>query len=298
MTPVGASDTIAEFLDNVHHAARMTLVLTHNLRSAANAMRIRVFREVGIVWELSRNDFHARFAGSYFGFWWAFVQPLATILLFWFVFRIGFRMTHAPGGAPYGLWLAAGLAPWFFFSDGWTTASAALTDYSFLVKKVVFRIDLLPLVKVVSAFLFHVAFLLVLTALTLILRQKPSWHLLQLPYYGMCLFALTLVLGLLTASILPFFRDLSQLLAIVLQFGMWLTPILWSAEMIPVQYRWMFKLNPVAYVVEGYRDALFGQAWIWQHAATTLGFWLLTLALGWLAVHVHRRLRPHCADVL
>jgi teichoic acid transport system permease protein len=60
----------------------------------------------------------------------------------------------------------------------------------------------------------------------------------------------------------------------------------------------VFKLNPVGYVVEGYRDALFGQAWIWQHAATTLGFWLLTLALGWLAVHVHRRLRPHFADVL
>lgn len=276
----------------------MTPAPTHSPPSIANAVRGRVFRDAGVVWELSRNDFRTRFAGSYFGFWWAFVQPLATILLFWFVFRVGFRVTHAPGGAPYGLWLAAGLAPWFFFSEGWSTASSALMDYSFLVKKVVFRVEFLPLIKIISAFLFHAAFILVLTLLMLILGQRPGWHLLQLPYYGMCLFALTLALGLLTASILPFFRDLSQLLVIVLQFGLWLTPIFWSAEMIPEQYRWMFKLNPVAYVVEGYRDALFGQAWVWQHAMTTLGFWLLTLALGLLAVHVHRRLRPHFADVL
>lgn len=251
-----------------------------------------------VVWELARNDFRARFAGSYFGMLWAFAQPVATILLFWFVFQVGFRAKHAAQDVPYGLWLAAGLTPWFFFAEAWTTATSAFTEYSYLVKKVVFRVGLLPLVKVVSSLFFHLAFLAVLLLLNLLLGKAPSWHLLQLPYYGFCLFALALAVGVLTASMLPFFRDLTQLLAIVMQFGMWLTPILWPVTMVPERYRWAFQLNPLGYIVEGYRDALFGQAWVWQHGPTTLGFWLLTFILGGLARIVYRRLSPHFADVL
>ena len=251
-----------------------------------------------MVGALARNDFRVRFAGSYFGIIWAFVQPMATILLFWFVFQVGFRARPTDTGIPYVLWLASGLTPWFFFAEAWTTVTAAFTEYSYLVKKVVFRVELLPLVKMFSALLFHIAFLLVLLVLNFSLGQPLRWHLLQLPYYGFCLFSLGLAIGTLTASILPFFRDLGQLLNIVLQFGMWLTPIMWPIAMVPAQYRWIFKLNPVGYVVEGYRDSLFGLNWVWQHGPTTAGFWAITLAISVLASRVHKRLRPHFPDVL
>lgn len=251
-----------------------------------------------VVWELARNDFRARFAGSYFGILWAFAQPVATILLFWFVFQVGFRATPTAEGVPYGLWLAAGLTPWFFFAEAWVAATNALTEYSYLVKKVVFRVELLPLVRILSALFFHLAFVAVLLVLALALGVPPTWHWLQLPYYGFCMLALVVALGNLTAAVLPFFRDLNQLLAIVVQFGMWLTPILWSVAMVPERFRWVFKLNPVGYVVDGYRDALFGKAWVWQHGLTTIGFWALTLLLGVAAGQIFRRLRPHFADVL
>jgi teichoic acid transport system permease protein len=265
---------------------------------AASLMRTRVSQEVRIVWELARNDFRARFVGSYFGLFWAFAQPLATVLLFWFVFQVGFRATPAEEDVPFGLWLAAGLAPWFFISEAWLAATQALTEYSYLVKKVVFRVELLPLVRILSALFFHWAFLTVLLALNWTLAVPPGWHLVQLPYYSFCALALVAALGSLTAAVLPFFRDLNQLLAIVIQFGMWLTPILWSVDRVPERFRWAFKLNPVGYVVDGYRDALFGKAWIWQHGPTTFGFWALTLVLAGAARLVFRRLRPHFADVL
>jgi len=251
-----------------------------------------------VVWDLARNDFHARFAGSYFGILWAFAQPVATILLFWFVFQVGFRVPPARDGVPYVLWLATGLAPWFFFAEAWLAATSVLPEYAYLVKKVVFRVELLPVVKIIAALFFHLAFMLVLIALSLALGYPPTWHLLQLPYYTACLMALVLTLSFITAAILPFFRDLNQLLAIVLQFGMWLTPILWSVTMVPERFRWIFKLNPVGYIVEGYRDALVGRDLIWQHGPTTLGFWGLTSVLGLLAVLTYRRLKPHFADVL
>jgi teichoic acid transport system permease protein len=251
-----------------------------------------------IVWELARSDFHARFAGSYFGILWAFAQPIATILLFWFVFQVGFRAQPTQEGVPYVLWLAAGLAPWFFFAEAWLAATSSLSEYAYLVKKVVFRVELLPVIKTLSSLFFHLAFILVLLVLGLLMGHPPSWHLLQLPYYTACLLALALALGFTTAAILPFFRDLNQLLAIVLQFGMWLTPILWAVTMIPDRFRWLFKLNPVGYIVEGYRDALVGHVWVWQHGPTTLGFWGLTAGLGVVAFFTFRRLKPHFADVL
>lgn len=251
-----------------------------------------------VVWELARNDFRARFAGSYFGILWAFAQPVATILLFWFVFQVGFRAPPTQEGVPYVSWLAAGLAPWFFFAEAWLATTSALPEYAYLVKKVVFRVELLPVIKTISALFFHLAFILVLIVLSLALGHPPTWHLLQLPYYAACLLALVLAMGFITAAILPFFRDLNQLLAIVLQFGMWLTPILWPVTMIPERYRWLFKLNPVSYIVEGYRDALVGHGWVWQHGPTTLGFWGLTSVLGLMAFFTYRRLKPHFADVL
>ena len=255
-------------------------------------------RLTALIWDLAKNDFRVRFAGSYFGIVWAFAQPVATILVFWFVFQVGFRASPTAQGVPYALWLAAGLTPWFFFAEGLTTTTTSFTDYSYLVKKVVFKIELIPLVKVVSALFFHLAFVLVVALLSVILGNYPGLHWLQLPYYGVCMIVLVLAFGTLTASILPFFRDLVQLLNIVLQFGMWLTPILWRAEMIPERYRWLFKLNPVGYVVEGYRDSLFSGVWIWEHWATTLGFWAVTGGLWALARHIYRRTSPHFADVL
>ena len=251
-----------------------------------------------LVWDLAKNDFRVRFAGSYFGIIWAFAQPLVTVLLFWFVFQVGLRAAPAAQGAPYGLWLAVGLAPWFYFSEGWTTSTSALGEYAYIVKKIVFRVELLPLVKIVSAFFFHLAFLTVLIILTLATGRLPTWHLLQLPYYCLCTGTLILALGYTTAAVYPFFRDLIQLLNIAIQFGMWLTPIMWSVAMVPAKFQWIFKLNPVGYIVEGYRDSFFGGAWIWDHWLTTLGFWTFSGVAGGLAFLVFRRLRPHFADVL
>ena len=271
---------------------------TLSAKTRGSTRFLEVQRVAILVWELARNDFRARFAGSYFGIMWAFAQPVATVIVFWFVFQVGFRAAPTAQGVPYVLWLAAGLTPWFFFSEGWMTSTGAFIDYSYLVKKVVFRIELIPVVKVISALFFHLAFILVLVILSFILGHYPTLYWLQLPYYGGCLITFVLALGILTASILPFFRDFGQLLNIILQFGMWLTPILWQARMIPAQYRWIFKLNPVGYIVEGYRDSLFGRTWVWEHWLTTIGFWCVTGACWALARYVYHRTKPHFADVL
>lgn len=115
-----------------------------------------------LIWDLSKNDFKTRFAGSYLGIIWAFVQPIVTVLVYWFVFEKGM---HASGinlrsgiTAPFVLWLIAGLVPWFFFQEVLSGGTNALMEYSYLVKKVVFQIDILPIIKLISALFVHLFF--------------------------------------------------------------------------------------------------------------------------------------------
>ena len=135
-----------------------------------------------LIGNLAKNDFKTRFAGSYLGVIWAFVQPIVTVVVYWFVFTVGLRQGR-PSGHPFVLWLMAGLVPWFFFSEALNGGTNALIEYNYLVKKVVFNIDILPLVKVLSAIFVHVIF----TAFTIVLcwcnGYIPSVYLLQIIYY-------------------------------------------------------------------------------------------------------------------
>ena len=75
-----------------------------------------LYRNKALIWNLSKNDFKTKYAGSYLGIFWAFVQPVVTVLIYWFVFQVGFKSAPVKE-VPFILWLVAGIVPWFFFSD-------------------------------------------------------------------------------------------------------------------------------------------------------------------------------------
>ena len=135
-----------------------------------------------LIFSLAKNDFKTKYAGSYFGIIWAFVQPVCTILVFWFVFEVGFRSAPMQD-VPFGLWLSCGLIPWFFFSEAWNGATNAFVEYNYLVKKVVFKISVLPVVKILSALLVHVFFIIFLFMLFICYKLYPTISSLHILYY-------------------------------------------------------------------------------------------------------------------
>ena len=124
---------------------------------------MNVFKELyqnrKLIWKLSKNDFRNKFAGAYFGIVWAFIQPMVTVAVYFVVFQLGLRVQPAATGYPYICWLVSGIIPWFFFSDALPSASNCLLEYSYLVKKVVFKISVLPIVKVISSLFVHLFFI-------------------------------------------------------------------------------------------------------------------------------------------
>lgn len=248
---------------------------------------------------LALNDFKNKFAGSYFGIIWAFIQPVCTILVFWFVFQFGFRSQDV-GEVPYILWFMTGLIPWFFFSEAWNSSTSAFVEYSYLVKKVVFKINILPMIKILSALFVHLFFVLFMFIFYLCYGIKLDIYALQIVYYSICVIALVTVLSFITAPLVVFFKDLTQILNIILQFGMWLTPIMWNIETMEIaeSTKFLFKLNPMYYIVQGYRDSLIYKNIFYYNIKQTIYFWLLILIFSLLGKFIYKKLKPHFADVL
>ena len=257
-----------------------------------------LYNSRGLIWNLAKNDFKTKYAGSYLGIVWAFIQPIITILVYWFVFEFGLKSSSPIEGIPFILWFATGLIPWFFFSDALMYATNCLVEYSYLVKKVVFKISVLPIVKTISALFVHLVFIAFIIILYCLYGYYPSLYIIQLPYYVFCTLLIVLALSYVTSSIVLFFKDLGQIINIFLQIGMWMTPIMWSYTIIPEKYQWIFKLNPMFYIVEGYRDTFINHIWFFDKIFQTTYFWIIAIIIFGLGAIIFKKLKPHFADVL
>ena len=258
----------------------------HKLRKMGKKMKI----EIGFIIQFALDDFKSKYAGSLLGTSWAFLQPMLTIFIYWFVFQLGFRSAPVED-FPFILWLVSGLISWFFVSDGISSATGSMMEYNYLVKKVLFNIKILPFVKVLST-LFVQIFLLIFTIIAFwIFGFKPSI------YY---LYMVLLVTGIayFTSALYVFFKDLAQIVSIVLQVQFWMLPFVWDFKALPVDIEKILKLNPMYYVVSGYRDTFIYKIGFWENILSIIYYWTITLIILLVGVKVFDRLKPHFADVL
>jgi len=246
---------------------------------------------------LIKNDFKKQYLGSYFGLLWAFVQPITYMVVIWFVFTYGFRSV-AHGDTPYVLWLISGMIPWFFISNALLNGTNSIVNNSFLVKKVAFRVSILPLVQIGSSLILHLVLVTFLIIMFLLYGFKPTLYWLQLPYFILCSFFFILGISWLTSSIRVFIKDIGNIIAVILQIGFWATPIFWNITMIPSQYQWILKLNPAFYIVQGYRDTFINNVWFWEMPNVTIYFLSMSTLFFIIGAIVFKRLRPHFGDVL
>ncbi|CAH0122350.1 Teichoic acid translocation permease protein TagG [Paenibacillus sp. CECT 9249] len=256
-----------------------------------------IYHSKELILKLAKNDFWTKYAGSQFGIVWGFVQPIITILVYWFVFDIGFRVAPL-NDVPYLLWLMCGLIPWFFFSEALINATNSLMEYSYLVKKIVFKISILPIIRVVSTLFVHLFFLVFIMYVSFLYGFQPNIYNLQIAYYLGCMFFLVLGLSYITGSLIVFFKDLNPLIIIALQFGVWLTPIMWNPEMFNENIKKIIILNPMYYIVEGYRDSLINNVWFWEKPFLTIYYWIVSVIIFLLGIILFKRLKPHFSDIL
>lgn len=158
------------------------------------------------------------------------------------------------------------------------------------------------MIKLISCLFVHVFFVLIMFFVFLISGKKPEFSWIQIIYYSFATSMYALALTYLTSAIQVFFKDMAQIVSICLQFGMWLTPIMYSEQLFLDKGLTMapmiLKLNPFYYIAAGYRDSMLTGDWFFMRPTLTVYFWAVTLITMLVGLKVFKRLRPHFSDVL
>lgn len=246
--------------------------------------------------QLARNDIKSRYANSFLGIIWAFVMPLITILVFWYVFQMGFKNLPV-GDAPYILWFSAAYIPWVFFSDMIISGSGSLIEYSFLVKKIKFNVGTIPIIKLVSSAFVHLFFIVFLFIMFGVYGYGFNPYNLQVIYYALATAVYGLGLVWLLSALSVFFKDMISIVNVCIQIGFWITPILWNEEsMVDESVAKVLSLNPMHYIINGYRESFIFHNWFWENGSGTLYFWTVTIIIFIIGALIFRRLKPFFAD--
>jgi ABC-type polysaccharide/polyol phosphate export permease len=256
-----------------------------------------IFVQRHLVLAMAKREITARYVGSLLGFSWTFIQPMVLIFVFWFVFSVGFKVKPT-NDVPFVVWLTAGMASWFLFAQILTASVGTVVVHANLIKKTVFHSEILPIVSIASGIVTHLVFLVLLVFLLVFQQISFSLYALQFLYYLFCLCVLTLGIGWTISALNVFLRDISQVVGVIIQVGFWATPIFWDIQMMSPKVQIILKLNPMFYIVQGYRDSFIYQIGFWEHPCLTIYFWIVTLFILVVGALVFQRLKPQFADVL
>lgn len=196
------------------------------------------------------------YAQSAIGIGWAVIQPLFSMIIFTVVF--GWFAKIDSNGVPYSLFSLAALVPWTYFSNAILEAGNSLVSQSQMLTKVYFPRLILPLSGVLAKLVDFGIAMLMLFCLMAFYGFAPTWNILFLPILISIMVASALGIGLWLTAMAIQYRDIKHALNFVVQLAMYASPVIYSANIIPEQYRYICAINPMVGVIEGFRSALLG----------------------------------------
>jgi lipopolysaccharide transport system permease protein len=252
----------------------------------------------GLIRSMVRRDISQRYRGSFLGPFWTIVTPAVQIVIFTIIFSGIFQARFGSESGPLGfaVYLFCGLLPWLSLGESVQRSTTTMIENSNLVKRVVFPIDLLPVNIVLASLVQQLLGTLVLLLAALLFESVFHPTILWLPALLLPQLLLTIGLGWIAASLGVFLRDTPQMAQLLLMTWMYLTPIFYPESIIPAEYRWLVRINPMAPLIRSYRMiVLEGRMPDWQGLAITTLFALATFVLGrwWFS-----RTKRFFADVL
>jgi ABC-2 type transport system permease protein len=237
---------------------------------------IRQYRE--LIWTLALKDLRVRYKRSALGFLWALLNPLMTMLILTVVFSTVMRIAIDH----YAIFLLSVLLPWTFFSQALSYSAEAIVSNGELLKKVYIGKSVFLLAAICANLINFALSLLPLIFLVLVLRFPFHWTWVYLPVPMLGLIAFTLGCGFLVAAANVFFRDVAHIVQVVLSAWFYASPIIYSLDFLPRKYYLFFRLNPLVYILNGFRLSIYyGQLPTPQSAAMSLACGFGFLLLGY-----------------
>ncbi|MCU0285426.1 MAG: ABC transporter permease [Acidobacteria bacterium] len=256
-----------------------------------------IYHKRGAIYELARRDFEGQYKKTYLGIVWGFIHPLSYVILLLLVFTLGLRSN--PGkDVPFVVYLISGMIPWQFFSGTLGSLSKVVSSHSYLIKKGDLNLAILHVAKILSNLVTHVILIIICFIVCRFYHFPLGVHSLQIIYYLMAMCLLLLGLGWITSSTSMFIEDIADVVTVFIQFGFWFSPIIWNIALVPQKFQWIVKLNPVFYIISGYRDSLIYGTPVFVKPGESLYFWVVTSVVLMAGAVIFRRLKPHFGEVI
>ena len=257
-----------------------------------------IIKDKKLIWQLGKNDFKNRFANTSLGAIWGFLQPFVFMLTYAIVFQYILK-TGSSGNIPYAVWFFPGMAMWQWINDSIMSASNSIRTYSYLVKKVVFPVDIIPMISIVASSFVGLFLILIATILCIIYKYMPN--ILLLLYVVIATYCCIIAFTRFTSAITTVVPDFANLLGIAMQLFFWFTPVIWNLNMLvehPILAKIM-RCTPFTYLVTTFRQVFIGENIVFaENGLYTLVFWIITIIMFIWGNAVFKRTKKDFADVL
>lgn len=295
-SPLGeAPDTIASTPTSMHHAPSSAPSYETIIRPRKGWIAIdwtELWDRRELLQSLIYRDVQVRYKQTVLGFAWAILQPVFSMLIFTFIFG---RFAKIPSeGAPYALFVYCGLLPWTFFSTAVTAAGQSLVNQQALLTKIYLPRMFVPSAPVGGAMVDLCISFGVFSLLMLWYQQLPGWGVLFLPVLLFLLLAATLGIGLFLAALTVSYRDFRYVIPFMMQAGMYVSPVIYSASILPPEYRYPFALNPLVGIIDGFRAAFLNRPFDWPLLILSA---VSAIGLLFLGMFYFRKTERRFADV-
>jgi lipopolysaccharide transport system permease protein len=243
---------------------------------------------------LTLRDIKLRYKQTFLGVIWVLLQPLSTCLIFALIFG---RVAHLPSeGIPYILFAFGGMLPWFVFSQSVLRASHSIISQAAMISKVYFPRIMLPAACCAAALLDFLVNLAMVLILCPIYGIPFTLKLFFIPVLIVLVLSFSLGLSLIFSALNVFYRDFNHLLPFLFQIWMFASPLVYSAKMIPEKWKWVYFLNPMSGMIDGFRWALFGgEVFPWETVLVSI---IASFFACFLGLHVFNRVERHFADII
>lgn len=257
-----------------------------------------IIKNKKLIWQLGKNDFKNRFASTSLGSLWGFLQPFVFMLTYVIVFQYILK-TGKTGNDPYVVWFLPAMSVWMSVNDMILSASNSIRTYSYLVKKIVFPVDVIPIISIIAS--SFVALFLIVISIVVSYIYGYTVNILMLIYILFCMYCFVIAFTRFTSAVVTVVPDFGQALNIIMQLIFWFTPIIWNLNMLDARPKLqkLMQCNPFTYLVTGIRQAFIeGNIVIENHGIYTIVFWVITILIFLWGNYVFNKNKKDFADVL
>ncbi|MEG0285067.1 MULTISPECIES: ABC transporter permease [Vagococcus] len=257
----------------------------------------------GIIRRISKYEEKSTYQSHYLGLIWQFLNPAIQIGIYYVVFGLVVNQGREMEGVPFIAWMLMGLVPWFFINSSILGTSNSIYAQIGMVSKMKFPVSILPSINMSSNFVSYRAMMLLLIGMLFYYDVPVTIYWLQFFYYFACMIIFLFAFGILNATITVLVRDYHIMLQSILRLLFYFSGAIWDIETM-TQFQGMqtftkiLQLNPMYYIISGFRDTFLSKQWFWEKGTHTMFFWLVVSLLLIVGSHLHMKFRTRFVDFI